>query len=100
MAQNRLTALPAEIGCLLSLKVLDLRANYIGDEGATALVEAARGSQTLKELNLHCNDFGPPLQAALEHSGCSQMSLFWLHRLVLNASFFAQNCYRMSKKQS
>ena len=37
-----------------------------------ALVEAARGSQTLKELNLHCNDFGPPLQAALEQTVASQ----------------------------
>ena len=31
-------------------------------------------------------------------SGCSQMSLFWLHLLVLNVSFFAQNWYRMSNK--
>ena len=49
-----------------SLKVLDLRANYITDEGALALAVAASKSQTLTLLNLHCNDFGPGVGAELE----------------------------------
>jgi len=51
MAQNRLTALPAEIGCLLSLKVLDLRGNAL-----RTLPEEIGGLVKLEKLLLAQNE--------------------------------------------
>lgn len=50
-----------------TIRLLDLRANYISDSGAQALVKAvALSGSSLQLLNLHCNDFGAEVKSQLE----------------------------------